>query len=57
MSGNMLHAAHGSKDSHAESTALRTQTVLDMQTNLGLANNSFVTIMLLEDIMVTKNIF
>jgi hypothetical protein len=57
MSGDMLHAAHGGKDNHAESAALRTQIVLDMQADLGLANNSFVTIVLLEDIMVTKNIF
>lgn len=31
--------------------------LLDMQADLGLSSNSFVTIVLLEDIMLTRNIF
>lgn len=57
MPGNMLHASHGGKDSHEESATVCSQTVLDMQADMGLANNSFVTTVLLEDIMSTKNIF
>jgi hypothetical protein len=33
------------------------QKLLDMQAALGLANNSFVMIMLLDDIIITRYIF